>query len=195
MSEFKTIRVKIKGTAPLLLNNGRQADPLWDIMIQLKELTSIKNKTPEIHRKIADLSWRACLYVDQDERVIMPGINFEASIRNGAKKSKLGKSIQAGLMVVNDALIQYDGSKDINVLVSDERFRLTCGVKQQNKRLMKTRPLFSNWACEYIIRYNPDLLTEKQVEKSIVDAGLYCGLGDWLPRYGRYEIVETGNIQ
>lgn len=190
---MKTLTVKIKGTAPILFNNGNQVDPLNPLVMEKKKLTSKRIKTEEDLRKIADLEWMACLYLGEDDQVIIPNLNFEACIRNGAKKSKLGKQISAGLMVENDSPLIYKGPKDVNELMSDRNYRLSVPVRMQQNKVIKTRPLFKEWGAEFTILYNESLLNHDQVVKSIEDAGLYCGLGDWIPKHGRFEI-ESINL-
>jgi predicted ABC-class ATPase len=185
---MKTLTVKIKGTAPLLLHNGQLADPLNPFTKQLKEVSSKRKKTDADLLEMSNIEWMGGLYLNEDERIIIPALNFEASIRNGAKKSKLGKAVQAGLMVDKDAVLEYKGSKNINDIKEDRNFRLTCAVKIQKNKIMRTRPMFKEWGAEFNIIYNEAVLDKAQVQKSIEDAGLYCGIGDWLPRFGRFEI-------
>jgi hypothetical protein len=184
------LKVSIKGTAPLLMHNGQLADPTNQHAQLLKELNSKRKKTEEDLRAIADAEWRGGLYVNEDEEIIIPALNFEASIKNGAKKSKLGKQVQAGLMVDQDAILEFKGSnKKIEDLIIDKNYRLYIGVKvNMGSRIMRTRPMFKDWGATFEIIYNDNVLDKKQVIKSIEDAGMYCGIGDWLPRYGRFEI-------
>lgn len=188
---MKKLIVKIKGTAPILFNNGDQVNPFNPLMIEKKRYTSKKVKTEADLKIISDLEWKASLYIDEKGGIIIPALNFEASIRNGAKKSKLGKQIQAGLMVDNDASLIYNGSKELTELINDRNYSFIIPVRIQQKKVTKTRAMFKEWSAQFTVSYNESILNKDQVIKSIEDAGMYCGLGDWLPRFGRFDIEKN----
>ncbi len=187
---MKTLNVKIKGTAPILFNNGNQVNPLNPLVMEKKRFTSKRVKTEADLKSISDLEWKASLYLDDQDSIIIPALNFEACIRNGAKKSKLGKQIQAGLMVENDSPLIYKGSKSLDDLINDRNFILSIPVRVQQAKVIKTRAMFKEWSAEFTLSYNESVLNKDQVVKSIEDAGMYCGLGDWIPRHGRFEIEK-----
>ncbi|MGB1100682.1 MAG: hypothetical protein ACPGYS_07215, partial [Flavobacteriales bacterium] len=62
------------------------------------------------------------------------------------------------------------------------------GVKVGMARTMRCRPIFRQWSIDVDVKYNPDLIDRSDVLKSMCDAGQQCGLGDFRPKFGRFEV-------
>jgi hypothetical protein len=108
---MQTLKLRLKGIAPLLIHNNQAANPLNIYAKSLKVLTSKRNKTDADHRDIARLEWEAGLYLE-DGIVVMPAKNIEACFLGGAKKSKNGTKYKSGVMIEDDYYpLSYDGSK------------------------------------------------------------------------------------
>lgn len=52
---------------------------------------------------------------------------------------------------------------------------------------MRCRPKFNEWACEFTVAYNEDVLNIEEVKKAIQDAGQLIGVCDYRPRYGKFQ--------
>lgn len=184
------LKVKIRGVCPLLLKNGQTADPLNRFAKQMKEITCKKKKTDEDHAELSRIEWHSALYVNQDEKIVLPGNSFEASIYEGAKKSKLGRAFKSAVFVYEDAIldigIKYAKASD---LWGKEQFRDVRGVAVQGKRIMRTRPIFNEWQAEFKVIYDDEQVNLADVQRAINDAGIKCGVGDFRPRFGRFEVV------
>jgi len=57
-------------------------------------------------------------------------------------------------------------------------------------RVMRTRPIFQDWALEFTVHYMPDVLNKEDITGFMNVAGKYIGLSDWRPKYGRF-IIES----
>ena len=84
------MKVKVKGVSPLLIHNGRCANPLDPYAKRMKALTSKRNKTEDDLDAILELQWEASLYWDDNLGLHMPSENLFAAFYKGAKKHKLG---------------------------------------------------------------------------------------------------------
>jgi hypothetical protein len=51
--------------------------------------------------------------------------------------------------------------------------------------------MFPNWSAEIEVRYNPSLLNANEVKDFLVAAGELEGIGDWRPRFGRFEVAQV----
>jgi hypothetical protein len=181
----------IKGTAPLLLNNGRGADKL-DPDVKKKDTVQQKKGKDKTEADLAALErmdYAIKLYVGADGEPIIPSLNLEAAIKAGARKSKNGKQAEAGVFVQEDAKLEYDGPKDFEGLVNDPKHKFRCGFKQAQVRVYKVRPVFPQWSATFTVEYDPELVDEHQLDKFLAVAGKQVGLGDWRPKYGRFEVV------
>jgi len=186
---MKNLQLRLTGIAPILLHSGRLSDPLTEASKELKTLTSERNKSDDIHEKIALIEWSASLYT-KDGVVVIPGDNVYACLVNGAKQAKKGPKMKAGIVVDNNFPLVYDGPKDINELYKDKRFVHRCAVKIGTSKLMRTRPVFNEWSVDVSIEYNPSIVNESEVVAAAVKAGDFIGLGDWRPRYGRFRVEQ-----
>jgi len=62
-------------------------------------------------------------------------------------------------------------------------------VRVGQARIMRTRPVFNQWACQFTVYYDDEQVNEVDVIRAIEDAGTKSGVGDFRPRFGRFEIV------
>jgi len=66
----------------------------------------------------------------------------------------------------------------------------TCGVRVQRNRVMRTRPIFRDWAVSFTVTFNDSLLNPADITNLLSYAGENVGLCEWRPNFGRF-IVET----
>jgi hypothetical protein len=181
------IKMKLTGTRPLLMHSDKFADPLNPLTKAHKELTSKRKKTDEDHELIAKSEWKGGLYID-DKGPYLPGVNIESSMVAGAKLSKLGTQLKRSVEVMDEKChIEYEGPKKLEALW-DAGFYDARSVKIQSARLMRYRPVFRQWAVTVEVAFDPDSINREQVIKCMEDAGQYCGVGDYRPKFGRFSV-------
>ena len=182
---------QITGVSPLIMHNGKLADPLDKMTRAVKEVSGKRNKTESDYEELARLEWLGSLYV-KDGKIVVPAMNIEATFLESARKRRMGKQAQAGVYCDGEAPLVYDGPVDIDELWRDDRFRLTVGVRVKGARIMRTRPIFERWSIGVTLRYDESLLNRDVVVSILNDAGDKVGLCDWRPRFGRFtvEVVE-----
>lgn len=186
---YQTLEFRIRGVVPLLLHNGRLADPLNAFSQRLKAVTSKRKKTEDDYRQMAEIEWYGGLYT-QEGKVIIPGNVIEAMLIDAAKKTRQGSAAKAGLMCMDDFPLIYEGPQDIDELWKGGEHVLTCGVRVRGSRVMRTRPKFDEWSLYFSVLYEPSLLDENDVRKFVKTAGEIVGLCDWRPRFGRFVVIE-----
>lgn len=183
---------KIQGEAPgLLMHNGQLVDPANQFSRKIKEFSSKRIKADADYEAMARAEFLGSLYLDGKEPCI-PGYIFEAALigRGGsARKEKMGKEAAAALWVVDNFPLEYDGPRDPFELWDDERFRLVAPVRIGQSRVMRTRPLFSEWAATVSLEFNDALLDEDVIRRWVEIAGEQVGLMDWRPKHGRFSVV------
>jgi len=185
---IKNLTVSITGVSPLLMHNGQTADPTNKFSRQMKAISGKRKKTDEDYAAMSEIEWHAGLYTNTDGKLIIPAEVIEASILDGAKKSKLGKTFKSSVFVSEDAVLnigaKYEKATD---LWKQEQYRDTRGVRIGQARVMRTRPIFHQWSCDISMTYDDEQVNESEVMLAIKDAGLKCGLCDFRPRFGRFE--------
>lgn len=183
------LKVKLNSLHTLLMHNNQGVDPLNKYSVMLKKYTGKRIKTEEDHIAISEISWRSGLYYDEIAGPIIPPEMIEACIREGAKKTKKGKTIQANLRVVEDIIpLEYKGPRDIEGLIKSGEFRdFRVGKLKGKTSINITRPRFDRWSIQFTLEYNDQLIDLEELKEIIRVAGQQACIGDYRPRYGKFE--------
>ena len=179
----------IEGTAPILMHNSRLADKLDPITREKAVVAAKRKKTDEDDLELSRLEWTGGLYFDATVGPYLPSDNVFKALVEAARKSKQGKQVEQGLVITTDVNpLAYGGPRDLGTLwgrgESEYVFRKT--VKQQQSRITRTRPIFRTWSTEVEGEIDDAVLDLRDVAEFARIAGLYIGVGDWRPRFGRF---------
>jgi hypothetical protein len=188
------LTLRLTGVPPgLLVHNEQLADPLSAAAQWLDELTRLtkKQKTPDILMETGRREWRGGLYLSEDGRVVIPANMVHGLAIAGARKSKLGKETEAGIIPAEPEYpLEYDGPKDIDALWADGRFVDRRGVRVGRAKVQRTRPIFRAWSLTVTYLVDSSIVEPKKVVKALEDAGQRVGLGDFRPRFGRFTVEQ-----
>ncbi|HEX7461747.1 MAG TPA: hypothetical protein VF317_06210 [Dermatophilaceae bacterium] len=171
------------GTSPLLMHNARLADPLDPIVKQLKTISGKRIKTEADHEAMAQLEFAGGLYLD-DHGPVVPGVNIERSLVEGARITKSGKKIERGLFVLDTQVpLIYKGPRTAAELY-EQGFvsRLSVGVT--TNRVMRTRPQFREWSLGAEAEVDEGVLNLSELSDIADTAGRMVGIGDYRPARG-----------
>ena len=182
------ITIRICGTRPLLMHSGRLADPLDPITQDLARITAKRPKTIADHEEIARREWHGSLWLDGG-RPCIPAEALEASFAEAARSRRRQRQARAGFLVTEPALLEYQGPDTVEQLWQDSRFRLRHAVRVNQARMMRTRPRFAIWAAEFNATFLASLLSRTEILELFAIAGFSVGIGDWRPKYGRFEVM------
>lgn len=177
----------ITGIAPLLMHNSRGADPLHPLTKQLKALTGKRNQTDADRERIAEAEYYVSLYTGKDNEPIIPANMLLANIILGAKKEKMGKQAKAGVLVLDDMPLQFEGPKTPTELFK-AGYLLRTPVKNKQATIIRTRPRFEDWHFKCEVLYDDGIVQPDQVKRWLELGGIYEGLGDWRPQHGRFTV-------
>ena len=188
---YVSLKCHIRGIAPLLMHNGHLADPLNEFTRAIKAITAKRKKTDADFEQIAKLEFLGGLYLDRNGAPAVPGELIEGLLRDGAKKSRQGKDAQCGLISDGVWPLTYKGPKDQEALWADENFRDIRGVVIKGSRIMRMRPRFPVWDLNFEVMFQDEVANDDQINKWLVDAGQFVGLGDFRPRFGRFTVESV----
>ena len=170
----------------LLVHNSRLSNPLDPAAKELKKLTGKRNKTDEDYLNLARVEFAGGLYIDDVAGPYIPDQNIHRMLLDAGKLNKLGMKVTRGLFVESPINpIGYKGPRDEQGLW-DAGFYNQSSVKNGTNRVMRTRPWFREWAVQADIAIDPSILDIREVETIAANAGRFVGLGDWRPRFGRF---------
>jgi len=190
MSDFDRISLRLTGVRPLLMHNGRLADPLDPHAADLASFTSKRAKTKADHEIIAELEWYGSLWL-HGSRPCLPEHVLESVFVDGAKFKRKGRAATAGLEVTEPAILAYDGPQDLPAMWKDPEFRKRAGVRVRYAKTMRTRPRFPAWSAQLTVSYLPSLLDRDEVVTFFTIAGALVGVGDWRPKFGKFTVEEV----
>lgn len=201
MTQIQKFKVKITGIRPLIMHNGRLADPLDPASRRLAEFTGKRKKTQEDHEGMAEAEWDGGLYT-ANGRVVIPGDVLDSCMRDGGKAARKGKAIVAGVSIVeSEAILDYDGPTDYNKLYEitlpdgRRKFSDRRGVGIQKARIMRTRPRFNEWSATFHVeRYDFAEVSASDIKKALDTAGVAVGLLEHRPKFGLFTVDEFKQV-
>lgn len=134
------------------------------------------------------LEWQAGLYLENNV-VGIPDTVLLGMVTSAAKKVKKGQQAKSGIFVEGFFPLQHEGPKDLKQLWEDQRFRLTVKVTINRSSVMRTRPKFDKWSLEFPAEIDTTLINESDLTEILKIGGKQVGIGDWRPRFGRFEVL------
>lgn len=187
---MKKLNYRIKGTTPLLMHSDKTANPLHPLTKKLKELTKKRNKTDEDLEAISRVEFEAGCYFENG-KYLMPASVLDATFLASSKMFKQGVLWKQACFIANDALFEFKDSKLApNKLYDKPGYVDMRTVKVSQSKTMRCRPIFQHWEFSCTIVLDEAKLNENEVDNIVKNAGLYVGLCDYRPRFGRFEIEK-----
>ena len=189
---YLKVNVTIGGDQ-LIMHNGQTADPLNVYAKRLKEVTSdrARKKTDEGIIEMGRIECEAGLYLDSKKRVILPTRVLEAHIAEAARKTKEGKLALSGMFVDTDGILAYEGGPlTVAEILDSEEHQLRLSVVVGQAKVMRVRPFFKNWSTTFQVSILEEMVTPQMLKTWVTNGGNFVGIGDYRPRYGRYELKQ-----
>ena len=204
---MRSMLVTIQGRLPLLMHSSQTANPMNIYTKAIKAISSKRQKTDDDYERLARIEWEAGLYFDEEGHIAIPGYVMEAALRRGATANKRGRAIDVGARVAEEYIrLRFPGDdirrdarpETIDDIPSASLERLFVPehidsriVNVDRKRIMRTRPRFDTWSCEFSVIYRPDKIDERHLVESITVAGDQVGICDFRPRYGLFDVINA----
>lgn len=189
---MKSASYTIQGVTPLLMHSERLANPFDPLTREIKAVTGKRKKTEDDLLDIARLEWLGGLYHDDDAGVHLPGYNIFAAIIGGGKIHKLGTAIKRSALVQEDKVpLVFEGPKAPDAIFKNKRFVDMRSVKVGTSKVLRCRPIFKDWRCTFTVLYEESGIQRSELDRVVRDTGTMVGVGDYRPRFGRFEVVEA----
>lgn len=175
--------VIIRGICPLLMN---KFDENKETNKPLKSGSG--NRDPKIEAQNA-------LYKNTKGIISHPSSHIEgAMIRASTSYNMAGK----GKKTYKDA---FKGGIFVEPLMIPHKIqkweidRRSVVVPATRGRIMKARPRFDKWELSFSIINTDDRIRGETLKQILIDAGNYFGIGDYHPRFGRFEVIKFERIK
>jgi len=164
----------IRGTSPLLQHKFSEEE---------KPTTK---KGGQVYDNQADAE--KCLYKDKDGKICQPALHIESAMIKAATNYKipgLGKktfkdAFKGGIFVEPSMIPHKNDKWELDLQ----------GVVISRSRITRARPRFDDWELEFAILNRDERITPEIVKQVLEDAGKFVGIGDFRPRFGRFEVIK-----
>ncbi len=197
---LEKLSFKIAGISPLIQHNGQLADPGNEFSLGIKEISAKRKKVMADYVEMARLEFLGGLYLMNKEPCI-PGRVFEGCLvgkGGSARKERAGKIAQIGIYVLENFPLIYDGPRDpfemwqmhVN---GDSSFVDQQIVPVGQSRILRTRPIFTNWAANVTMEVDTEFVDLETAKRWVEVAGQQVGLMDYRPKYGRFAVAWNGH--
>jgi hypothetical protein len=185
------LNITITGIAPMLQHNGRLANPLDPYTRQIAGISGKRKKTDEDRYDLMKIEARGGCWETTDGTLGIPNEAVWRSIYDAAKAYKRGEDIKRALLIDPDTVpLLIDGDVvDCDIFLKDPEHIDYRPVKIMGKKTMRARPLIpAGWQSTHTAEILEDVIDLGDMAPIFERAGRLVGIGDWRPRYGRFEI-------
>lgn len=180
---------EIQGTAPLLMS---AIGPKAKAKMKGDGERKVRSRANE------ESEWRDKLYQEEGGQIYAPARWVERALVGAAKEFKRGRGLKTYEKLF-EAAVFVEGR------MSDDPSHLLMGKKEPDYideqsavnratkgRIWVNRPAFQKgWRLTFRIRIeDPEAISAEVVNKVLVHAGRFCGLGSYRPRYGRFIVTN-----
>lgn len=189
---WQTLAYRLTSACPMLMHNGRTANPLDPFAKAMKQVSGKRNKTDADHEELARLEFMAALYLGKNGP-ILPATVIDAVLTSAAKKSREGQLAKSGVFCLEHAELEYDGPRTAEELWKDEGFRHVAIVRVGTARVVRTRPVFNEWQSTIKIQVEDSVVNPARLIDWLHVAGTQVGIGGWRPQHGRFGVERLSN--
>lgn len=184
------VNVRLDGNGPMLTHNERLASKLDPIARDMAAIASKRKKTDDDLTELAHLELLGGVYLTDDGRVGFPSWNVFKSLQEGARLNKLGKAVERGLFPADADIVplKHDGPDTPEAMWTAGCFDQR-SVKVGTSKVTRTRPRYTNWSLDVRFVLDTEILRFDELEMIARNAGTMVGVGDYRPRFGRYDVT------
>lgn len=195
---MQSIKFKMTGVCPLMLNNPQTVNPMNEYSKALKELTSKRSKTDEDQNEIFHLKFLASCYVNNKGQYIIPANMIMKSFQAASKENRLGAKFERSVFVFNDSLLKFDENgcspEELWQNFSDKYVDIR-PVGVQKAKIVTARMIVPKWSLEGELFYDDSQLNKSEIILAMQNAGSRYGIGTYRACYGRYQIEIQDKVK
>ena len=200
------LHFKLVGQTPLIMHSANTVDPISQWAKAVALLSKKRKRSEQEELELSRREWFAGLYtrgitkleVKSDKLIVeggeiyIPSENLERMIYEGATNWKKGEDTKRFLRVLEDGVFKYKGPKELNALWDGGEHFDRRPMNVNKRKVMRTRPMFTNWEVSFTCSVDEDGLNPEQVLDFISYAGRAKGFMDSRPKYGQFEASQNG---
>lgn len=173
---MKSINVKIKGIVPLLQNRF-----IGEVEESASQRSGVVDRSEE---------WRDALYFDEEIGIYEPAEHIWGSMIKAAVNFQIpGKGKKTYKDLMKSAIIIDPNKIPLGKKEPDEIDKRPVVIR--GSRILRQRPMMKEgWELSFAINLLDEQLQPDVVKVILEHAGKYVGIGDYRPRFGRFEVTK-----
>jgi hypothetical protein len=189
----------VRGATRQVWHNAQMADRSCHYVVEMQKILAktAKKRTEEDNKRLEDLEWEGGLYLNPEFRPVVPGQVIEGAYYEAGKTQRMGPTVRASIHSPADWVIRHNGPKDLSDLRADPNFRFKCIIRNPSTgaRVLRTRPAFTDWSLEYMVRYRDDMIDRDKVIELTRILGYDIGLSEDRHKMGgRFAIATVDGV-
>ena len=181
------IKIRIDGTTPLICNK------FTDAAAESASNGSRGSSAGQDRGTPLEIA-QSKLYVGNDGTLMIPQPNLLRCLVEGGRFTKIGKSqVTTAKSSILYACVDVQGAEVPIIHVQPWKVDTRAvRIPSTGGRILAHRPMFDDWALEFVVDLDTSILGEKLLRQIIDDAGKRIGMGDFRPQckgpYGRFVV-------
>ena len=178
------MEVSLTGVTPMIIHNGRTANPMNSYSKAMKNITSKRKKTEEDIEELLSIQWESSLYWSDKIGLHMPTENILAALLKAAKKHKLGPSISG--FVFDEAVgfpIIAPHHDNFEEFKKDLSNKFVKAVTIQRSKTISCRCILNNWALSFSCEIDESIIDPSSAKLVVETMSKRIGLGVWTPSH------------
>lgn len=181
------IKIRIDGITPLILNR------FTDAAAESASNGSRGSSAGQDRGTPLEIA-QSKLYIGNGGNPMIPQPNLLRCLVEGGRFTKIGKSqVTTAKSSILYACVDVQGAEV--PIIHKQPWKVdtrAVRIPSTGGRILAHRPMFDDWALEFIVDLDTSILGEKLLRQIIDDAGKRIGMGDFRPQckgpYGRFVV-------
>lgn len=181
------INIRIDGTTPLICNR------FTDAAAESASNGSRGSSAGQDRGTPLEIA-QSKLYIGNDGNPMIPQPNLLRCLVEGGRFTKIGKSqVTTAKSSILYACVDVQGAEV--PIIHNQPWKVdtrAVRIPSTGGRILAHRPMFDDWALEFVVDLDTSILGEKLLRQIIDDAGKRIGMGDFRPQckgpYGRFVV-------
>lgn len=181
------ISIRIDGTTPLICNK------FTDAAAESASNGSRGSSAGQDRGTPLEIA-QSKLYIGNNGNPMIPQPNLLRCLVEGGRFTKIGKSqVTTAKSSILYACVDVQGAEI--PIIHQQPWKVdtrAVRIPSTGGRILAHRPMFDDWALEFVVDLDTSILGEKLLRQIIDDAGKRIGMGDFRPQckgpYGRFVV-------
>lgn len=195
---FKTLAVRIRGTAPLMVHKFSTKARIKIEETQRQGSRAKKGSKKEARDFEAD--WLAAMYVSTEGWAGVPAAGFRNALIDACRMAGFQMTrAKMSIFIIADGYDHEDKTPLVRIEGKVDDDKTPMAVRNETGVIdLRSRPIWSKWECAVTLRWDADQFSESDIVNLLTRAGIQSGICEGRPfsknsngmGFGTWEVVQ-----